>query len=145
MSEYQVVVGNIGTVHTGRNLRQAAQVWRSYRHGSMAGDGRGAGEPVTLFHNGEIVREWAPAESVWWDVEYTDTFGGESNYSWVKRCKVSVSPKARKGLLMRRAKAALGLSGLRGRTYHNSDFAEFRPYGIATVVFCHWSESGDDS
>ena len=81
-------------------------------------------------------------ETVWWDVEYTDTFGGESNYSWIKRCKVETPPRSKQALVMRRAKAALGLSGLRGRTSWWGDGGEFRPHGIATVVFVHWAESG---
>ena len=72
-----------------------------------------------------------------YDVEYTDTFGGEANYCWVRRARVDgKSPLA----VMRAAKAAVGLSGVRGRTYRNGDCTEFRPYGMATVMFVTWCE-----
>jgi hypothetical protein len=74
-------------------------------------------------------------------VEYTDTFGGEANYSWVKRASVTmpeydkVEPKRYDSTLMRRAKKACGLSGVRGKVYSYGDTIEFVPYGSATVMF----------
>lgn len=93
-----------------------------------------------------------------WSVEYTDTFGGEANYSWVKRATVTLRPEepdsvytsaatvARKRRaynreLMSKAKAAMGLTGLRGRTYHHGDMIEFRPYRHCTVMFVTFEES----
>lgn len=88
-----------------------------------------------------------------YDVEYTDTFGGEPNYCWVKRAKVSVpelthygytgstdgtyakADRAQRRELMRRAKAAVGLTGVRGRTDDVGGILEFRPYNSATVMF----------
>lgn len=50
MKNYEVVVGNIGTVHTG-----LANKWcGEYKRQSDSGVGRAAGEPVTLFVDGEI-------------------------------------------------------------------------------------------
>ena len=87
------------------------------------------------------------------DVEYTDTFGGEANYCWVKRAVVVVpelshygdtdstddsyykADKAQRRELMRRAKAAVGLTGVRGVTSPFSEGLEFRPYGMCTVMF----------
>lgn len=85
------------------------------------------------------------------DVEYTDTFGGEANYSWVKRASVTMPELTHYGYdgstnyeranriyqreLMRKAKAAVGLSGVRGRSYHNGDSTEFRPFRSCTVMF----------
>lgn len=75
-----------------------------------------------------------------YQVEYTDTFGGEANYSWVKRASIQTpscdyrSPSYR-STLMRRAKAAMGLSGVRGVTYWHGDMAEFRPYRMCRVMF----------
>jgi len=42
---------------------------------------------------------------------------------------------------MRRAKAAMGLSGVRGVTASLGDGYEFRPYGMATVLFVTYSEA----
>lgn len=67
--------------------------------------------------------------------EYTDTFGGEANYSWVKRATIEAGDEPSDLALMRRAKAALGLSGLRGRTLRHGDMIEFRPYGMCCVLF----------
>jgi hypothetical protein len=41
---------------------------------------------------------------------------------------------------MRRAKAAIGLSGVRGETHDHGDGYEFRPYGMCTVMFVTWVE-----
>lgn len=68
--------------------------------------------------------------------EYTDTFGGEANYSWVKRGDL---PGELTDLqAMRRAKAAVGLAGVRGRTHKYGGQIEFRPYRSATVLFVYW-------
>lgn len=63
-----------------------------------------------------------------YDVEYTDTFGGEANYCWVRRATIAspawdslkawdgngrIEPRAYQRTVMRRAKAAMGLSGVR--------------------------------
>lgn len=63
--------------------------------------------------------------------EYTDTFGGEANYSWVRRGTV----EATESNFMRKVKAKLGLSGVRGVRTDFGDMVEFRPYGSATVLF----------
>ena len=90
-----------------------------------------------------------------YNAEWTDTYGGEANYSWVKRATVAVpewpafkgwdgngraEPRAYQRTVMRRAKAALGLSGLRGRTFNHGDLIEFRPYGMCCVLFVTYRE-----
>ena len=59
MSIFEVIVGNIGTVYAGNNYMRAMCTFSEYRKQSKAGYGRAAGEPVTLFHNGEIKMEHA--------------------------------------------------------------------------------------
>lgn len=71
------------------------------------------------------------------DVEYTDTFGGEANYCWVDRQSLELPAGLSDLAIMRRAKAAVGLSGMRGRSYCHGDMWEFRPYGSATVMFAN--------
>lgn len=82
-------------------------------------------------------------------VEYTDTFGGEANYSWVRRAcvegpaELAATVKERRNtqrLIMRRAKAAVGLAGARGRTSDFGDGYAFRPYGSCTVLFVTWTD-----
>lgn len=89
-------------------------------------------------------------------VELTDTFGGEPNYSWVKRASVAMPELAHYGYdggtnyakanrtyqreLMRKAKAAVGLTGVRGVTSQLSEGYEFRPYGMCQVMFVTWAD-----
>ena len=84
-------------------------------------------------------------------VEYTDTFCGEANYSWVHRHSVTVPELTHYGYdgrtnygkasfsfdreLLRRAKALVGLTGCRGRTYRHGDSIEFRPANMCRVLF----------
>jgi hypothetical protein len=69
-------------------------------------------------------------------VEYTDTFGGEANYCWVKR--FTLPGQISDLQAVRRAKALVGLTGVRGRTYKHGGNIEFRPYRMATVLFIFW-------
>ncbi len=91
-----------------------------------------------------------------YDVEYTDTFGGEPNYCWVRRATVAMPELTHYGYdggtnyakankvanreLMRRAKAAVGLTGVRGKRYDHGDTLEFRPYRCATVMFVNYQK-----
>ncbi len=92
-----------------------------------------------------------------YDVELTDTFAGEANYCWVKRDTVTMPELTHYGYdggtnyakankvyqreLSKRAKAAMGLTGVRGRMFHYGDMSEFRPYGLLQVMFITWAES----
>lgn len=70
-----------------------------------------------------------------WNVEHTDTFGGQANYSWVKRETVTCPRGSSNQLVLRRAKSAVGMSGWRGRTADCGDVLEFRPQGHHSVLF----------
>jgi hypothetical protein len=69
------------------------------------------------------------------EIEYTDTFGGEANYCWVKRAKITLREGVSDRELMRRAKAEMELTGIRGRTDNMGDCLRFRPYRSCTVMF----------
>lgn len=73
-----------------------------------------------------------------YDCELTDTFGGEANYSWVRRATVQADTDRQ---LVRRAKAALGLTGVRCRTSSYGDLIELRPCGSATVAFITYRDA----
>ena len=93
-------------------------------------------------------------------IEYTDTFNGESNYSWVKRATITMPELTHYGYdgatnyvkanrtfqreLMKRAKAAMGLTGYQGKTDWHGDQGEFRPYGSCTVLFIAYDDSPKD-
>lgn len=95
-------------------------------------------------------------------VELTDTFGGEANYSWVRRATIesreptpdnvytsavtiAKEARARRRDIMRRAKAAVGLTGVRGRTNDFGDMIEFRPYGLLEIMFVTWTDESEES
>ena len=75
-----------------------------------------------------------------YNVEYTDTFCGEANYCWVRRATVTVPDKAPQRELMRKAKAAVGITGVRGRVEDYGDTIKFRPSGMATVMFVTFAD-----
>ena len=75
-----------------------------------------------------------------YSVEYTDTFGGEANYCWVKRARVDGPNDA---AVKRAAKAAMGLTGVRGTWDSYGDAFTFHPRGSCTVLFVQWDDSAD--
>jgi hypothetical protein len=54
---YQVIVGNIGTVYDGGDLKEAHKAFDEYEAQSENGYGRASGESVALFDGEEILRE----------------------------------------------------------------------------------------
>lgn len=80
---------------------------------------------------------------VTFEVEVTDTFGGEANYCWVRRYTVGLNgiQAQRQSTVMRHAKRAAGYTGIRGVTRDIGDCFEFRPYGACIVMFVTERES----
>lgn len=80
-------------------------------------------------------------------VEYTDTFGGEANYCWVRRATIGDSAKpyaSRERLrdLLRRARKEVGLSGARGDvTFDGGDEIHWVPRGCCTILMIRWDDS----
>lgn len=71
-------------------------------------------------------------------IEYTDTFGGEANYAWVKRWSTRRELSERG--LVRMAKAAAGLAGVRCRKENWGDVIALYPVGCCTVLFIGWQD-----
>lgn len=69
--------------------------------------------------------------------EFTDTFGGEANYSWVRRCELDVPDNLSDRAIVRRIKAELGLNGARAsrRENHGDLIALWNLGGSLTVLF----------
>ena len=67
--------------------------------------------------------------------ELTDTFGGEANYSWVRRADLELPDTATPRQQITAAKAALGLTGCRCVKSDLGDLIELRPVGNCTVAF----------
>jgi hypothetical protein len=68
-------------------------------------------------------------------LELTDTFGGEANYSWVQREEIELPPGSSDLQVVRAAKRALGLSGVRCSRSELGETIELRPYGACVVAF----------
>ena len=67
-----------------------------------------------------------------WNYEYTDTFGGEVNYSWIKRGEVSASSEKS---AVRKIKKLLNLNGVQTRNERQGDTLALYPIGTCTVLF----------
>ena len=75
------------------------------------------------------------ADYVTWNVELTDTFGGEANYAWVRRGTTLLREGASRLAIVRAVKRELGISGTRCRVTDHGDMLELKPYGTCTVAF----------
>lgn len=58
--QYQVIVGNIGTVYDGADEAQAESKYTEYVKQSESGQGRAGGERVTIMADGEPIKEHTP-------------------------------------------------------------------------------------
>jgi hypothetical protein len=58
MTHYEVVVGNVGIVHTCSMPIEACRIYGAYKDASLSGYGRAGGEPVTLLADGEVKYEY---------------------------------------------------------------------------------------
>lgn len=88
-----------------------------------------------------------------YNFEYTDTFAGEANYSWVNRGFVTMPELTHYGYtgsadgsysranrianreLLKLVKAELGLTGIRGRVEHYGDTIRVSPISIRYRAF----------
>ena len=57
-NQYEVIVGNIGTVYNGTNGFTAIKEYNQYIGLSRANYGRASGESITLLKNGDIYKEY---------------------------------------------------------------------------------------
>jgi hypothetical protein len=72
--------------------------------------------------------------------EHTDTFAGESNYSWVRRETIDAPDALSDRAIVRRAKAWANLSGIRSRVQNFGDMIAIRPVDMCQVVFVTFEE-----
>ena len=72
--------------------------------------------------------------------EHTDTFGGESNYSWVNRGTIELPEGTSDRSIVRAVKAALGMTGARCTKSSYGDLIELRPRGVCHVIFITFGE-----
>jgi hypothetical protein len=79
-----------------------------------------------------------------WAIEVTDTFGGEANYSWVRRLRMESREGESNRSIVRRAKALEGWNGMRCETENYGDSFTLRPVGRSApcwVMFINWDDS----
>ena len=72
-----------------------------------------------------------------WDIEVTDTFGGQANYSWVDRYVIRTPDDISDLALVRRIKSVAGYSGIRGRATVMGDSVEIRFPARCVVIFAN--------
>lgn len=75
-----------------------------------------------------------------YQIEITDTFGGEANYSWVRRHSIEAPAEITDLALIRRAKRKAEWSGVRCKVSKYADTIEIRPVGMCCVLFIVPSE-----
>jgi hypothetical protein len=67
--------------------------------------------------------------------EITDTFGGEANYSWVRRATFQFKSNITEKALIRKAKKWAELSGVRCDVDNYGEMISIKPKDRAWVVF----------
>jgi len=72
-----------------------------------------------------------------WEIETTDTFGGEANYSWVTRQGVTLPDNLTERQTIRALRAAAGLTGSSARTVPMGEGYEWRHPGACIVTFAN--------
>lgn len=91
-----------------------------------------------------------------YQIEITDTFGGEANYSWVKRETIAMpelthygydgatnyakANKAYRRQLVRKAKAIAGWTGHPCKVEDWGDTLRIEPRGTCMVAFVEWKD-----
>jgi len=78
-------------------------------------------------------------------IEVTDTFGGEANYSWVRRFELRGLEGKSDIAIIRRVKRELGWSGIKCRTEKYGDSISIWPIGICNVCFITFHTFGNAS
>ena len=68
-------------------------------------------------------------------IEVTDTFGGEANYSWVKRTEIEIPEGKSELSIIKRCKAAIGWNGLRCRVEKYGDMIRLTPFRHCITCF----------
>ncbi len=55
---YEIIVGNIGSVYRGADIKKARRTFNEYKRQSKSGFGRAGHETVTFLENDEPVKEF---------------------------------------------------------------------------------------
>lgn len=82
-----------------------------------------------------LVNEKVPKNPLTVEVEHTDTFGGEANYSWVTRKRFTVPEEFSDRAIITKAKDVLGLNDIRHKRSDLGDMIRLDLVGMCQVVF----------
>lgn len=98
------------------------------------------------FNNAAAMRQFfrergeEPPEVALVSAEYTDTFGGEPNYCWVRRAKAILPVGMTQTGVSRYMKRLLGLSGVRFRVgWDTGDSIRYDETNACCCLFINWS------
>lgn len=78
------------------------------------------------------------------NIEVTDTFGGEANYSWVTRNTIEMPDKLSDLAIVRRVKKEIGWNGERCRTRSYGDLIDIRPRHACYVCFVTFPSTDEE-
>lgn len=73
-----------------------------------------------------------------YQVEHTDTFAGEANYSWVIRERLELSAECAEREIVRQAKALIGETGAPHRKTSYGDMIQLDYPGRCVRTFIYW-------
>lgn len=74
------------------------------------------------------------------DFELTDSFGGEANYSWVKRESLELLENVSNRYIVRLAKNFAGYTGLKCKVENHGESWTIKPYKLCEILFINISE-----
>lgn len=138
MANYSIIVGNLGTLAIQLTRNEAYKLYADYCKQSLDPEsGRVSGEDVTLISDGEPIKEFRCMVA---EIEVTDTFGGEANYSWVNRYTLRHPAGMHKQERMRQIKALIGWTGIRCEVSDYGGTLDIRPRGMCQVCFVTWKD-----
>lgn len=72
--------------------------------------------------------------------EHTDTYGGESNYSWVNRGTIELPDNTSDLSIVRAVKRELGMNGVKCDREEYGDTIVLRPRRIYQIIFITFGE-----
>lgn len=75
-----------------------------------------------------------------YNIEVTDTFGGEANYAWGYQRVLDAPATLSQRALVRRVKALIGWTGARCDVTDYGDMLDIRPRGTCIVCFVTYGE-----
>ena len=72
--------------------------------------------------------------------ELTDTFGGEANYSWVRRCEVTLPDNAGMHMILRKVREELGITGKLRKDFDSGELVRFKLDKHCICLFLNFGE-----